>query len=81
MFKGIFVTTNPVPIKALVEMIGIKAGNVRLPLVNATPEEISFLKDLLMRIKKTNIGDNTASGMHAASEKKVASNSAGDVVV
>ena len=33
MFKGIFITTNPVPIKALVEMIGIKAGGVRLPLV------------------------------------------------
>lgn len=77
MFKGIFVTTNPVPIKALVEMIGIKAGNVRLPLVNATAEEVKFLKDLLKEIKKDKIKiiNNSAQ----APEMKVASTS--DVVV
>jgi 4-hydroxy-tetrahydrodipicolinate synthase len=54
MFKGIFVTTNPVPIKALMNIVGINVGGVRLPLVNATDEEIKFLKDLYKDIKKNN---------------------------
>jgi 4-hydroxy-tetrahydrodipicolinate synthase len=51
-FKGIFVTTNPIPIKALVNMIGLKAGGVRLPLVNASEDEKSFLAKLLDDIKQ-----------------------------
>lgn len=51
MFKGIFVTTNPVPIKALVAMTGLRAGGVRLPLVDATAEERNFLAGLLEEIK------------------------------
>jgi 4-hydroxy-tetrahydrodipicolinate synthase len=54
-FKGIFVTTNPVPIKALVNMIGLKAGGVRLPLVNATEDEKSFLAKLLDDIKQDEV--------------------------
>ncbi|MDR3599665.1 MAG: 4-hydroxy-tetrahydrodipicolinate synthase [Desulfosporosinus sp.] len=52
IFKGIFVTTNPVPIKAIVNMLGIKAGGVRLPLVKATPEEMKFLNDLMSDLEK-----------------------------
>lgn len=55
MFKGIFVTTNPVPIKALTNMIGIKAGGVRLPLVDATPDEFEFLAKLLDDTKKDTV--------------------------
>lgn len=51
-FKGIFITTNPVPIKALVNMIGFNAGGVRLPLVNATPDEEKFLAKLLNEVKE-----------------------------
>jgi 4-hydroxy-tetrahydrodipicolinate synthase len=54
-FKGIFVATNPIPIKALVNMIGIKAGGVRLPLVNATEDEKSFLSKLLDDIKEKDL--------------------------
>ncbi|HWQ72735.1 MAG TPA: 4-hydroxy-tetrahydrodipicolinate synthase [Desulfitobacteriaceae bacterium] len=54
-FKGIFVTTNPIPIKTLVNMIGLKAGGVRLPLVNATEEEKSFLSKLLDDIKQDEV--------------------------
>ena len=54
MFKGIFINTNPVPIKALVNIIGINVGGVRLPLVNATPEEEKFLKELLESVKSHN---------------------------
>lgn len=51
-FKGIFVTTNPIPIKALVNMIGLKAGGVRLPLINATEDEKRFLTKLLDDIRE-----------------------------
>lgn len=51
MFKGIFVTTNPVPIKYLLKYHGIKAGGVRLPLVDAIEKEKAFLDDLYRQIK------------------------------
>lgn len=52
VFKGIFVTSNPVPIKALMNMAGFKAGGVRLPLVEATAEEKEFLRKLLDEVKQ-----------------------------
>jgi len=70
IFKGIFVTSNPVPIKALMNMIGIKAGGVRLPLAEATAEEMEFLKDLLKSVKPSK-PNNTDQGR--LSELKVAS--------
>lgn len=48
IFKGIFITANPVPIKYLLNQVGLKVGGVRLPLVEATPEEEKFLYDLLV---------------------------------
>jgi 4-hydroxy-tetrahydrodipicolinate synthase len=54
-FKGIFVTTNPVPIKALVNMLGLKAGGVRLPLVDCNEEERGFLTELLAAVRKEEI--------------------------
>lgn len=51
LFKGIFVTANPVPIKYLLKYQGIKAGGVRLPLVDASEEEKVFLDDLYRKIK------------------------------
>jgi len=47
LFKGIFITTNPVPVKAALAMVGWKTGGVRLPLVEATKEERNTLKALL----------------------------------
>jgi 4-hydroxy-tetrahydrodipicolinate synthase len=38
LFKVLFITTNPVPVKAAVNMIGIESGIPRLPLVAATPQ-------------------------------------------
>ncbi|WP_018211070.1 4-hydroxy-tetrahydrodipicolinate synthase [Desulfitobacterium hafniense] len=51
MFKGVFVTTNPVPVKYLLKKVGINAGGVKLPLVCAAPEEEAFLDDLYQKIK------------------------------
>jgi 4-hydroxy-tetrahydrodipicolinate synthase len=39
LFKAMGVTTNPIPVKAALEIAGRPAGPPRLPLVPATPEE------------------------------------------
>ncbi|HEV8565442.1 MAG TPA: 4-hydroxy-tetrahydrodipicolinate synthase [Actinomycetota bacterium] len=39
LFNALFVTSNPIPLKAALEMVGRNAGEPRLPLVPATPEE------------------------------------------
>lgn len=47
IFKGMFMTSNPVPIKAAVNMLGIKVGPVRLPLVEASEAEETEIRKLL----------------------------------
>jgi 4-hydroxy-tetrahydrodipicolinate synthase len=39
LFNALFVTSNPIPVKAALEMVGRPCGTARLPLVPATPEE------------------------------------------
>lgn len=78
-FKGIFVTSNPVPIKALLNMIGFNVGGVRLPLVKATPMEIKFLKDLL-EVYKKNPG-KSKNELKAITELKVALEKSKDIIV
>lgn len=39
VFKALFLTTNPVPVKAALNMMNLPAGPVRLPLVEATEAE------------------------------------------
>ena len=51
-FKGIFMTSNPVPIKALANLIGLKVGGVRLPLVDLNEEEHNILMKLLDDVKR-----------------------------
>jgi len=48
LFKVMFITTNPVPVKAALELIGIKAGPPRLPLVKATAQEIEAIRKVLV---------------------------------
>jgi len=47
VFKGMFITTNPVPLKAALNMLGWQVGAPRLPLVEATPEEKESIKKIL----------------------------------
>ena len=47
LFKAVFVTTNPIPVKAAVQMLGIDVGDPRLPLVPATPAERVVLRDAM----------------------------------
>ena len=39
IFEALFITSNPIPLKAALEMVGLPAGPVRLPLVDATKAE------------------------------------------
>lgn len=47
VFKGLFAVTNPVLVKAALEMTGFPVGPLRLPLVEATPEQRSALQAVL----------------------------------
>ena len=49
-FKVIFVTTNPIPIKTAVNMIGLNAGPLRLPLVPPTEAEAAQLKKVMQEL-------------------------------
>ncbi|MFH1361918.1 MAG: 4-hydroxy-tetrahydrodipicolinate synthase, partial [bacterium] len=50
LFEAIFVTTNPIPIKAALAMIGLPVGGVRLPLVEATDKEREVVKQALKKL-------------------------------
>ena len=39
LYNALFITSNPIPVKAALEMLGRPAGPPRLPLVPATAEE------------------------------------------
>ncbi|HWV86343.1 MAG TPA: 4-hydroxy-tetrahydrodipicolinate synthase [Capillimicrobium sp.] len=49
VYAAMGVTTNPIPVKAAVEMIGLRAGGLRLPLVEATAEEKAQIRAVLER--------------------------------
>ncbi len=47
LFKVLFITTNPVPVKAAMRLSGFDCGRVRLPLVDATPKEEEQIRTVL----------------------------------
>ncbi|WP_449241498.1 4-hydroxy-tetrahydrodipicolinate synthase [Desulfoscipio gibsoniae] len=51
VFKGMFVTSNPVPVKAALNMLGWQVGPPRLPLVEASQEEKEAIKKVLSDAK------------------------------
>ena len=51
LYKAAFITTNPIPIKAALEMVGMKVGKPRLPLVEATEKERRELEKVLRDMK------------------------------
>ncbi|MEA4925559.1 MAG: 4-hydroxy-tetrahydrodipicolinate synthase [Syntrophomonadaceae bacterium] len=51
MFKGLFITTNPVPVKEALNLLGKDVGGLRLPLCQASEAEIAQLQRLLASYK------------------------------
>lgn len=47
LFDAIFVTTNPIPIKAALEMVGLPVGGLRLPLIEANDQEKQTIEKVL----------------------------------
>ncbi len=47
VYEGLSVTTNPIPLKAALEMLGLAAGRLRLPLVPADAEQRAAVKAAL----------------------------------
>ncbi|HHY09464.1 MAG TPA: 4-hydroxy-tetrahydrodipicolinate synthase [Firmicutes bacterium] len=50
LFKAMFLTTNPVPVKRALELVGVETGPVRLPLVDLTKEEVQTIKEVLLQV-------------------------------
>ncbi len=49
VFKAMFVTSSPTPVKAALEMLGLPAGTLRLPMVEASEEEKAVIRGVLER--------------------------------
>lgn len=48
LFKGIFIETNPIPVKKALHLMGIIENDIRLPLVEMTPEGTEKLRKILL---------------------------------
>ncbi|HHW42216.1 4-hydroxy-tetrahydrodipicolinate synthase [Desulfofundulus thermobenzoicus] len=51
IFKGLFITTNPAPVKAALNLLGHQVGSPRLPLVEVTAAEKETIKNILAGLK------------------------------
>lgn len=49
VYQAMGVTTNPIPVKAALELAGLPVGGLRLPLVPASPEERAQISEVLAR--------------------------------
>ncbi len=49
-YELLAITTNPIPIKAALNLLGHGVGGYRLPLVAPTPEELERVRDCLARL-------------------------------
>jgi 4-hydroxy-tetrahydrodipicolinate synthase len=49
VFKTLFITASPIPLKAALKMLGLPAGGLRLPLVEASEEEEAQIRAMLER--------------------------------
>lgn len=50
LFKALFITSNPVPVKKALSMLGLPAGPVRLPLAGASEDEVAKLKQVMQEL-------------------------------
>ncbi len=47
LFEGAFATSSPILLKAALNLLGLPGGPLRPPLVDATPEQVDFMRGLL----------------------------------
>jgi 4-hydroxy-tetrahydrodipicolinate synthase len=51
LYKTLFITSNPIPVKAALNLLGQEVGGLRLPLLPATPEETAAVAAELRRLE------------------------------
>ncbi len=49
LFRALFVTTNPIPVKAALRLVGFEPGGLRLPLTEATAGEVEIIRQILIQ--------------------------------
>ncbi|MCL4442117.1 MAG: dihydrodipicolinate synthase family protein [Firmicutes bacterium] len=52
IFKGLFITTNPIPVKTAMNMMGHEVGGLRPPLPAASEAEQAAIRSLLKSYNK-----------------------------
>ncbi|MGI6226936.1 MAG: 4-hydroxy-tetrahydrodipicolinate synthase [Peptococcales bacterium] len=52
VFRTMFITTNPIPVKTAVNLIGLDVGELRLPMISATEEQKSKISEVLKAVGK-----------------------------
>jgi 4-hydroxy-tetrahydrodipicolinate synthase len=50
LFEGLFATSSPTLLKAALRLLGLPAGPLRPPLVDATPPQVEFMRGLLAEV-------------------------------
>ena len=50
LYKALFITANPIPVKEALNLLGHEVGGLRLPLLPATPEESAVIAEELRRL-------------------------------
>ena len=50
LMKGLFETSNPILVKEALKLAGFPVGGVRLPLVDATPEQSERLAGIMREV-------------------------------
>ena len=50
IFRALFVTTNPIPVKAALEIMGFKVNNLRPPMRKATAQELEVIRSALKEV-------------------------------
>lgn len=48
--RVLFINTNPIMVKAACNLLGVKVGGLRLPLVEASSKEIEIIKEVLSKL-------------------------------
>lgn len=70
LFRSMFLDTNPIPVKKAVELMGMAAGPVRLPLDELDAKKTNELRKVLATIPKRAVKAVTAAKKPAVAAKK-----------
>lgn len=50
LFRALFINTNPIMVKTACNLVGLKVGGLRLPLVEASEKEVEIIREVLKNL-------------------------------